>query len=997
MEKITKHKIYEAYRKLKNYFYYDNTSLTIRYKIAQFEQPFYTDSDLDFEDRFGAAMDGVYRIVNGEDKDDQLLNALLSQISFVYITKSVEKGGGSEELKRVIVNKPLDDRIVVSKLNMLIDAPIEIHVISVLWLMYVGKLYGLLTEKNNYAYMFDYDDEDGDLHHGLQLFKPYFVGYQHWRDKALKTASWLLDEGKDASILCLDVQRYYYSVRINVRNLLDNLNQEMEEKVDLENTIIARLNRLVQLVNQRYTTVTMGYTDEKLRITLEELNSGQTVLPVGLLSSAVLANLYLSDFDKQIVKKLNPVYYGRYVDDMLFVFNDKSIEKTDVISNFMQYFTDTLIFSKVTDEEGKVFYAFCNQYHTLKVQEDKVVLQHFYHGESRAAINQFVQNIDRQRSEFRFLPDEDYINKEFDSDAFSLQYSDSIQKLRSLQGYKEDRFGASKFLASKIFMACVEKNKDTAKGTRKRSSQQILTFFKGGISIDFSTLWEKVATYFIITEDRESLRCFIKQTIQAIDNVVGDGIPDEWMEKYKRQLKGQLMLAVATPYALNPGFDVKGFTKEENKLCKEVARVIRHANMFRHSLLGIPGINYTKVLRDETNLFCVTSPSVELDTKVLPYLAPCYFRYDEANLLAIFMTLANEDYGKGMEMQDKVRQQTIEIFEALNHNWYRLFNGPELTSEYYPMLAQGSNGTWIVEVTDKVWQGIANKRIAIANMKVSDKQVTRSMLKKADLSADRRNTLFSIINQAVKEKCDILVLPELSVPYQWLDLLVAQSKRHNMAIITGLEYYHGQEDYAYNCVATILPFYMQYGTTAAINIRVKNYYSPAEKKMLEGYRYKVPQCGHEGDALYCLFHWRKVYFSVYNCFELANIRDRSLFKSNVDFIVATELNNDVNYYADIAGSWVRDIHCYFIQVNTSNYGNSCIMCPSKTEISRMLTVKGGKNSTILTEDLDINSLRTFQFKEHITQMDDHTYKLTPPDFSKENVQKRIEDESLVIL
>ena len=36
MPTITRHKIYEAYRKLKNYFYYDNTSLTIRYKIAEF-------------------------------------------------------------------------------------------------------------------------------------------------------------------------------------------------------------------------------------------------------------------------------------------------------------------------------------------------------------------------------------------------------------------------------------------------------------------------------------------------------------------------------------------------------------------------------------------------------------------------------------------------------------------------------------------------------------------------------------------------------------------------------------------------------------------------------------------------------------------------------------------------------------------------------------------------------------------------------------------------
>lgn len=58
--------------------------------------------------------------------------------------------------------------------------------------------------------------------------------------------------------------------------------------------------------------------------------------------------------------------------------------------------------------------------------------------------------------------------------------------------------------------ASVEKGKSGTKESKKRSSQQILAFFKGKTGIDFCTLWEKVATYFFITEDHESLRKFIK-------------------------------------------------------------------------------------------------------------------------------------------------------------------------------------------------------------------------------------------------------------------------------------------------------------------------------------------------------------------------------------------------------------------------------------------------------------------------------------------------------
>lgn len=979
--------IYEAYRKVKSFFYYDNTSLTIRYKIAEFEQRFYGETPLPFEQNFSAAMSGVLAIANGLDKDNKQLKGILKQIGFTYITKSVDKSDKNPESERLVTNKPLNTTIKVSKLNMLIDAPIEVHIISMLWLMFVGKHFRNLLKRNNYAYLFDYDEENDDLHSGLQLFKPYYIGYQKWRDTALNTASWLLEQGKDASILCLDIQRYYYSSRVNVIDLLNHLNEKHELGIDMEDACIKRLCQLVQIINESYTRVTSSFIDEGMRVPDEEIKKGNAILPVGLLSSAVLGNLYLCDFDDDIVNKLSPVYYGRYVDDMLFVFSERKIEKENVIAKFMTSFEDKKILKLVNG-----YYELTGNYKSLKIQEEKVVLQHFYHEESRAAINKFRQNIDQQRSEFRFLPDEDIIDEEFDSDAFSLQYSDSIQKLRSLQGFKEDKFGASKFLASKIFMAGAVKKKTGTKESRKKASQQILSFFKWRVSIDFCMLWEKVATYFFVTDDPQSLKQFIRQTLGAIDKIESNVINEEWIKMYKENLIETLQLAVATPFALNPEFKLNGFTHEQNVDCKKKALAIRSANMFRHNLLGMPGINYTTTLSDsEANLLDRSTTIGKPEYNVIPYLAPRYFRYDEANLLAIGIHLSTDLVSDGAQMQQAITDETKQLFYLVNYEWYNLYREGRVQAELTPLPVIGNKNSWYVDIEDKYWEGKENKRIGIANLKVSDKQVECSMLKRCVLSAERRKTLFNIINEAAKEKCDMLVLPELSVPHQWLDLLVSQSKRHNMAIIAGLEYYHGKNDYVYNSVATILPFRMKHTTTVSVNLRIKNHYSPLEKKMLEGYRYKIPTFKQ---PLYCLFHWRKIYFSVYNCFELANINDRSLFKSKVDLLVATELNRDVNYYADIAGSWVRDIHCYFVQVNTSNYGDSCIMRPTKTETNKMVTVKGGQNSTILVDDMAIDKLRSFQFKEHITQMDDKSYKLTPPDFSRENVKRRIENEPL---
>ena len=83
--------------------------------------------------------------------------------------------------------------------------------------------------------------------------------------------------------------------------------------------------------------------------------------------------------------------------------------------------------------------------------------------------------------------------------------------------------------------------------------------------------------------------------------------------------------------------------------------------------------------------------------------------------------------------------------------------------------------------------------------------------------------------------------------------------------------------------------------------------------------------------------------------------------------MAIEWNRDVNYYSNILESLSRDIHCYCIQVNSSEYGDSRITQPSKTEEKDIIRTKGGKNSTILIDEIDIERLREFQFKEYSLQ------------------------------
>lgn len=67
---------------------------------------------------------------------------------------------------------------------------------------------------------------------------------------------------------------------------------------------------------------------------------------------------------------------------------------------------------------------------------------------------------------------------------------------------------------------------------------------------------------------------------------------------------------------------------------------------------------------------------------------------------------------------------------------------------------------YYVKVFEEEESKSSNKRVGIVNMKVSSQQIGSSMWNKPILTAERRNKLFEIINMAIKENCEILVLQE---------------------------------------------------------------------------------------------------------------------------------------------------------------------------------------------------------------------------------------------
>ena len=136
---------------------------------------------------------------------------------------------------------------------------------------------------------------------------------------------------------------------------------------------------------------------------------------------------------------------------------------------------------------------------------------------------------------------------------------------------------------------------------------------------------------------------------------------------------------------------------------------------------------------------------------------------------------------------------------------------------------------------------------------------------------------------------------------------------------------------------------------------------------------------------YQLYSWHDVWFSVYCCFELACIQDRALFSSLSDVTIGIEWNKDTPYFDHVSNSLARDLHCYVIEANTSQYGGSGVIQPQSSVTSELIRTKGGDNHSILTTDIDIQALREAQYPDI---SDRKSFKPLPPIFDRGYIKAR---------
>jgi hypothetical protein len=186
-----------------------------------------------------------------------------------------------------------------AEFRLMAQASLDFHVLSALWILKVGHQYDSNLTICAYGNRLRRQQNGSINPLSLGSFSPYLKPFRTWRDKGIIAMQGALESNKKVVALTADVSAFYHELNPSFM-LHEGFNELLKLDLGVDEK---KLHRLFINALQAWAQKT-------------PLKKG---LPVGLPASAVVANMALIELDRFVERQVAPLYYGRYVDDVLLV------------------------------------------------------------------------------------------------------------------------------------------------------------------------------------------------------------------------------------------------------------------------------------------------------------------------------------------------------------------------------------------------------------------------------------------------------------------------------------------------------------------------------------------------------------------------------------------------------------------------------------------------------------------------------------------------------
>lgn len=876
--------------------------------------------------------------------------------------------------------------------RLIINATVNYQIISALWILKVGhKLEKKLNEKLSYGnrlrrYGSQEFSEEKDYvinENANGLFVPYFTAYKNWRRNGLKSMERSLKNGKNITAVTMDVASFYH-----------NINPEFMLRPLFLKTIGVELSsEEVSFSQLLITSIKTWYSQAP-----DYKENPQGAIPVGLSASKIISNVLLFELDQDIYNNINPIYYGRYVDDIFLVFETPE----DTISGeaIIRYISQRVDCIKINrDEEGlpdlviKLKYAFDSNL-KFKTQKQRIFSLSSEHGLD--LINQISSQIRAQSSEYRMLPSipRDSIqmaektllassDASLVADALRKADTISIRRLglslliRDVESYSKDLSCHEWKLIRHEFYGLCERYLLSPKGMFEYF-QYFPRIFQIMISCqDFTQLNSFISkinqTFGLIKETtyvkesnklKNCINYFIKKLIETVIKSSTIKGFDSWNQLKKviedisylsgvrsepyeiEELKNISNMLLISDLGLRPYKDFWYHSQKSDAICINMP-----LDKSIHYLLRLPQI---ESFRKKVKLKKPFWPALAFSTRPL--------NIQEMVLICPHLLEDSDFFEKSVMGLRGAKILNKEKF-SFPHNEGINYKIPYSRKEKINVALTSFETT--LQTYNMVVSGVPNRSLE---------------------RYERTNDLINNILRA-RKRTDYILLPECSIPRKWAVSIASKLGKQGVSFIAGMEYYklNGEKELRNDSLISLATVWPGYPTNLII-IQPKIRPSHEEEKFLklkEQVLYKpkflkeVPHIYQHGDF----------FFGVLICSDLTNPRNRVRFQGKVDALILLEWNADLNTFGYLVEGAAHDIHSFIIQVNNRMYGDSRVRTPYRKSYERdMVRLKGGIDDYFVIAEIDFLPLREYQ---HTGVMTDTEERFKPVPIGFDLAKERI--------
>ncbi|WP_414609113.1 RNA-directed DNA polymerase [Stenotrophomonas pavanii] len=926
---------------------------------------------------------------------------------------------------------------VLPEFRVIGDFPVDTHVMSALWMNFIGhkldaalgaNCYGARLRRTNSKTKVSDEgaEESGEFHlKAIGSFPPYFQAYQRWRSDGLNAIRGEVKAGREVVAASLDLKSYYHFIDpsfLTKKGFLKQLGVRLSlEEYELHKCFSAFLSRWSKSAQKYVESVTAN----------GDAPAGGLV--IGLAATRVVSNVLLEFWDSVVQEKLTPIHYGRYVDDMFIVLRDGGAINS--ANDFMEHLSHRVGVETLSEMEGEPGrWQIRGQWtgaSKITLQADKQKLFILSGRAGLDLIDSIENDIGDLSSEHRLLPLPDDLDKSQAARVLTAAgiVGESADTLRRADGLTIRRLGWAMQLRHVETLA-----RDLPKNEWREQRAKFYDFARDhvlrpdALFAHFNYV-PRLVGFAISLGDWSDAESLVKVVSGSIDNIerrgratkkVGlNGISRKtnvqtWQalrESIKQLLLDSLLKSL--PAAILRG---SPFPHAARSVAREILGSFDESKELEIQRLGLAIARadlakqpYKRLIRESSSGSISQGLPAEDEQALISALHVAGLI--NRSVLAEFRLVVAEqgklagEPSKTTAMPYIFPTRPLSVAEISEEAPCCL--DPALGSAGISRLAEFAEtlrGVWIRkgvieaasvkraggEVSGKrqINVGLAQKkavRVAVPSIYVSDEEWSGSASGRPRLTRDRYTALAKVVNETLRlyPRPDYLILPELSLPLAWVESVSSRLLSAGISLVAGTEYRHvgksGVYSEAFLCLTDD-----RLGFSSSVRIWQPKVLPAVHEdfQLLSVHGNEWVEGGSRSNLEKPVYVHNGLFFGVMVCSELQNSKQRVDFQGEIDSLFVLCWNQDLDTFSSLVDSASLDIHAYTVLVNNRKYGDSRVRSPArKSHMRDLARIRGGDNDFVVSVSLNLDDLRSFQSKSKRWPSSSDGFKPVPEGFS----------------